>query len=45
MNTTPESYELHKAFAQMAEAGCDYAVMVSFTSQGVKNAPGRRYPV
>ena len=26
MNTTPESYELHKAFAQMAEAGCTHAV-------------------
>ncbi len=35
MNTTPESYELHKAFAQMAEAGCDYAVM-EVSSQGVK---------
>ena len=33
MNTTPESYELHKAFAQMAEAGCDYAVM-EVSSQG-----------
>ena len=26
LNTTPESYELHQAFAQMVEAGCEYAV-------------------
>ena len=44
MNTTPESYELHKAFAQMAEAGCTHAVM-EVSSQGIKNAQGRRYPV
>lgn len=35
MNTTPESYELHKAFAQMAEAGCTHAVM-EVSSQGIK---------
>lgn len=35
MNTTPESYELHRAFARMIEAGCDYAVM-EVSSQGMK---------
>ena len=35
LNTTPESYELHQAFAQMVEAGCEYAVM-EVSSQGIK---------
>ena len=35
MNTTPESYELHQAFARMAEAGCDYMIM-EVSSQGIK---------
>ena len=26
-NTTPESYELHRMFAAMVEAGCEYVVM------------------
>jgi UDP-N-acetylmuramoyl-L-alanyl-D-glutamate--2,6-diaminopimelate ligase len=26
-HTTPESYELHRLFARMADAGCEYAVM------------------
>ncbi len=26
-NTTPESYELHRIFAKMADEGCDYVVM------------------
>ena len=26
-HTTPESYELHRIFAAMVEAGCEYAVM------------------
>ncbi len=34
-NTTPESYELHQAFAKMVEAGCEYAVM-EVSSQSVK---------
>ena len=34
LNTTPESYELHQAFAQMVEAGCEYAVM-EVSSQGL----------
>ena len=34
-NTTPESYQLHKAFAKMVEAGCEYMVM-EVSSQGVK---------
>lgn len=34
MNTTPESYEVQKYFAQMAEAGCEYAVM-EVSSQGI----------
>jgi len=34
-NTTPESYELHKIFRQMADAGCEYAVM-EVSSQGIK---------
>ncbi len=34
-NTTPESYELQKAFAEMVEAGCDTALM-EVSSQGLK---------
>ena len=34
-NTTPESYTLHQAFAQMADAGCAYAVM-EVSSQSMK---------
>ncbi len=34
-NTTPESYELHRLFAAMAEAGCEYAVM-EVSSQALK---------
>lgn len=35
LNTTPESYELQKLFAQMVEAGCQYAVM-EVSSQALK---------
>lgn len=34
-NTTPESYELHRMFAAMAAAGCEYVVM-EVSSQGLK---------
>lgn len=34
-NTTPESYELHQAFAAMVEAGCGYMIM-EVSSQGIK---------
>ena len=34
-NTTPESYELHRMFAAMVEAGCEYVVM-EVSSQGLK---------
>ena len=34
-NTTPESYELHSLFAQMAAAGCTHVVMEA-ASQGFK---------
>lgn len=34
-NTTPESYEIHKAMAEMAKAGCEYMVM-EVSSQGIK---------
>lgn len=34
-NTTPESYELHKMFRAMADAGCEYVVM-EVSSQGLK---------
>jgi len=34
-HTTPESYDLQKAFADMMEAGCDYMVM-EVSSQGIK---------
>ncbi|MDD3401916.1 MAG: UDP-N-acetylmuramoyl-L-alanyl-D-glutamate--2,6-diaminopimelate ligase [Hespellia sp.] len=33
-NTTPESYTIHKYFAEMAEAGCDSVVM-EVSSQGL----------
>lgn len=35
VNTTPESYELHRLFAAMVEAGCEYMVM-EVSSQGLK---------
>lgn len=35
MNTTPESYELQKYFAQMVEEGCEYMIM-EVSSQGLK---------
>ena len=35
VNTTPESYELHRAFSQMVKDGCGYAVM-EVSSQGLK---------
>lgn len=34
-NTTPESYDLHRYFAKMVEAGCEYLVMEA-SSQGFK---------
>ena len=34
-NTTPESYELHRMFAAMVEAGCEYVVM-EVSSRGLK---------
>ncbi len=34
-NTTPESYEIHKAMAEMVKAGCEYMVM-EVSSQGIK---------
>ena len=33
-NTTPESYELHRYFRQMADAGCGYMIM-EVSSQGL----------
>ncbi len=35
VNTTPESYELHRYFAQMVEEKCEYMIM-EVSSQGVK---------
>ncbi len=35
VNTTPESYDIQKYFARMAEVGCRYAVM-EVSSQGLK---------
>lgn len=35
INTTPESYELHRYFLMMKESGCDFVVMEA-SSQGVK---------
>ncbi len=34
-NTTPESYEIHKAMAAMVDAGCEFMVM-EVSSQGLK---------
>ncbi len=34
LNTTPESYELHKTFAMFLQAGCD-SVLMEVSSQGV----------
>ena len=34
-NTTPESYEIHRLFAAMAEEGCEYVIM-EVSSQGLK---------
>lgn len=34
-NSTPESYEIHRHFAKMLEAGCE-AVVIEATSQGFK---------
>ncbi|MBQ9157115.1 MAG: UDP-N-acetylmuramoyl-L-alanyl-D-glutamate--2,6-diaminopimelate ligase [Eubacterium sp.] len=34
-NTTPESYDIHRFFRQMADAGCD-AVVMEASSQGFK---------
>lgn len=34
-NTTPESYELHRMFRAMVDAGCEYVVM-EVSSQGLK---------
>lgn len=34
-NTTPESYDIHRYFRQMADAGCD-AVVMEASSQGFK---------
>ena len=35
VNTTPESYEIHRAMAEMAEKGCSCVVM-EVSSQGIK---------
>lgn len=35
VNTTPESYDLHRYFAQMAEEGCEFCVM-EVSSQAMK---------
>ncbi len=35
LNTTPESYELQRYFAQMVEEGCEYMIM-EVSSQGLK---------
>ena len=34
-NTTPESYEIHKAMHEMVKAGCEYVIM-EVSSQGLK---------
>ena len=40
-STTPEAYELHRLFAEMVEAGCEYAVMeVSSHSLAMKRVAG-----
>jgi len=44
--TTPESYELHKLFRQMADAGCTHVVMeVSSHSLTLKRVAGIRFNV
>lgn len=44
MNTTPESYDLHRYFAQMAEEGCSYCVMeVSSQAFKMHRVAGIRY--
>ncbi|MGN1002991.1 MAG: UDP-N-acetylmuramoyl-L-alanyl-D-glutamate--2,6-diaminopimelate ligase [Oscillospiraceae bacterium] len=44
--TTPESYELHKLFAQMYEAGCTHVVMeVSSHALTLERVAGIRYRV
>ncbi len=35
INTTPESYDLHRYFAQMADSGCEFCVM-EVSSQAMK---------
>ena len=43
-STTPEAYELHKLFAEMNEAGCEYVVMeVSSHSLAMKRVYGINY--
>lgn len=43
-HTTPESYELHKLFRQMADAGCTHVVMeVSSHSLTLERVAGIRY--
>ena len=43
-NTTPESYELHKYFRMMVDAGCEYAVMeVSSQAFKMKRVYGIEY--
>ncbi len=45
-NTTPESYELHRLFSKMADAGCEYAVMeVSSHSLAMKRVEGISFEV
>ena len=45
-HTTPESYELHKLFHQMAEAGCTHVVMeVSSHSLALERVAGIRFDV
>ena len=34
-NTTPESYDIHKYFREMVDAGCE-AVVMEASSQGFK---------
>ncbi|MBR1457183.1 MAG: UDP-N-acetylmuramoyl-L-alanyl-D-glutamate--2,6-diaminopimelate ligase [Oscillospiraceae bacterium] len=44
--TTPESYELHRLFREMADAGCTHVVMeVSSHSLSLKRVAGIRYDV
>ena len=45
-HTTPESYELHKLFRRMADAGCSYVVMeVSSHSLTLERVAGIRFDV